>query len=294
MRVEALVDWISATVKLFDPSLYPYWVEQMRAWAEKLSLIPRQRFLPGKGRFGYEMSMRDKETGAIVLFPHLKRLDMGIHLDMPGQACAEVCGLHLLQELMEMDATFSRVDATLDIHAGGLDIKSLKNEIERKQADTAAKSHQYIISNTGETLYVGSVSSEKRLRIYDKAAERGIVADWVRVELQVRGDAADALGNYLAVEGIKGIPRVIKAFCDFENPVWVEAMGTEPEVTLETDKRSPNRRRWLMGRVAKSAASESIADPLFWNDFVEAVMAEKEALEKETKKPVMQQALPQL
>lgn len=292
MKLEGLIDWVSATVKLSDVSLYPYWMDQMRGWAEKLSLIPRERFLPARGRFGYEMALRDKETGATVLFPQLKRYDMGIHLDMPGQACAEVCGLHLVQELVDMDASFSRIDATLDVHAGELNIAALRDELTRGIALTSAKSHQYIISNMGETLYVGSASSEKRLRIYDKAAERGVTADWKRIELQARGDTADALGNYLAAEGLKGIPAIIRAFCDFSNPVWQQAMGGVPGETLETDKRSPNRRRWLMGRVAKSVAIETLADEKFWAEFVEAVGAERGALSKDPVSGMIQPMLP--
>ncbi len=292
MRTEALVDWISATVHLSDASLYPYWMDQMRSWAEKLTLIPRERFLPGKGRFGYEMAMKDKVTSATVLFPPMKRPDMGIHVDMPGQACAEVCGMHLLNELLEMDATFSRVDATLDIHAGRLNIKALKDMMVDGAAITKAQSHQYILSNTGETLYIGSATSDKRLRIYDKAAERGIQADWKRVELQARGDMADALGQYLASEGQKGIPAVIRAFCDFCDPVWEEAMVGIPAETLETDKKSPNRRKWLMGRVAKSVAIETLADEKFWAEFVEAVGAERGALSKDAKTGMVQPLLP--
>lgn len=292
MKLEALVDWISATVKLSDVSLYPYWMDEMRGWAEKLSLIPRDRFLPGKGRYGYEVSMRDKQTGAIVLFPHMKRHDMGIHIDMPGQACAEVCGLHLLKELLEMDATFSRVDATLDVHAGGMSIEALRREVTDGKAITKAQSHQYVLSNMGETLYIGSVTSDKRLRIYDKAAERGIDADWKRIELQARGDSADALGQYLGIEGLAGIPRVIRAFCDFSDMVWQEAMGGVPGETLETDKKSPNRRRWLIGRVAKSVATETLVDERFWAEFCEAVGAEREAMSKDAKTGMVQNLLP--
>jgi len=292
MKVEALIDWVSATVRLTDVSLMPYWLEQMRGWAEKLTLIPRDRFLPGKGRFGYEMSLRDKLTGATVLFPHMKRFDMGLHVDMPGQACAEVCGLHLVTELAEMDATFSRVDCTLDIHAGNLDIQSLNDELIQGTADTSARAYQLITSSTGVTLYVGSPSSNKRLRVYDKAAERGVDADWKRIELQARGDDADAIAHYMVQEGLPGVPRVIRAFCDFQNAVWREAMGIEPGVTLETDKRAPNRRRWLLGRVAKSVAIECLDDPKFWADFLEAVEAEKSGMVKDKQTGVSQPMLP--
>ena len=50
------------------------------------------------------------------------------------------------------------------------------------------------VNSEGETLYVGSPSSRARLRIYNKTAESGIVADngkYLRVEIQLRDNYAD-------------------------------------------------------------------------------------------------------
>ena len=50
------------------------------------------------------------------------------------------------------------------------------------------------VNDEGETLYVGSPSSRARLRIYNKTAESGIVAEngkYLRIEIQLRDEYAD-------------------------------------------------------------------------------------------------------
>ena len=50
---------------------------------------------------------------------------------------------------------------------------------------------------SGTTVYIGAESSAFRVRIYDKALERGESGHWVRVELVMRGENAQAFGQKL-------------------------------------------------------------------------------------------------
>ena len=58
------------------------------------------------------------------------------------------------------------------------------------------------VAGDEEEVIFGASSSSTRLRIYNKALERGVAGPWVRVEFQLRDEAANSfLANLLAREG---------------------------------------------------------------------------------------------
>jgi len=77
-----------------------------------------------------------------------------------------------------------------------------KNEVlEMRKIMNAAKNEKYVsrtrvkperIEGRKEIVYFGSEKSKTRLRIYNKALERGVEEKWIRCELQLRDDAADS------------------------------------------------------------------------------------------------------
>lgn len=82
----------------------------------------------------------------------------------------------------------SRVDACDDYHHPGV------YEYLRKKALKIAKEHKVQVreivkpiaeSDDGRTLYLGSVNSSIKMRIYEKGKQLGCSEDWVRAELEV-------------------------------------------------------------------------------------------------------------
>jgi hypothetical protein len=55
------------------------------------------------------------------------------------------------------------------------------------------------VCGRGDTLYLGSSQSDCRVRVYEKAAERGVKVDWLRVEVQVRKEGAEAVDEVKAL-----------------------------------------------------------------------------------------------
>jgi hypothetical protein len=78
------------------------------------------------------------------------------------------------------------------------------------------------ILGDGDTLYLGSPSSDTRLRIYDKAAEQGEDEPRLRVELQMRKERADAAVVLLTVgadEAVDYVKSLILGYFDIKEPV---------------------------------------------------------------------------
>jgi len=84
-----------------------------------------------------------------------------------------------------------------------------------RQNGLSSQRKHTLIQNTGrgQTLYVGSRTSDEFGRVYDKAAERGDplhIGRWWRYEVEYKGEMAKILGQeLLGAEGDKALPGLI-------------------------------------------------------------------------------------
>ena len=188
-----LFDWLTVSCKEEDPW---YWVTLLHMEDAAWSAME-------KGRNGYRNGLY---FGSISIL-YDGNPGMGICLDMSGQGCRtfEEYGsgdFIALFRLFSQDERFhiTRLDVAFDDHSGILDIRQLfydtddqgggqqfvskfrKSKIEKSFKD----------GRPGISIYHGSEQSDIMIRIYDKAAERGLpeTQHWVRVELQLRRDRA--------------------------------------------------------------------------------------------------------
>lgn len=188
-----LIDWLTVSCKEEDPW---YWVTLLHM--EDLAWTAME-----KGRNGYRNGIY---FGSISIL-YDGNPDMGICLDMPGQGCrtfeeygsGDFIGLF---RMISQDDRFhiTRLDVAFDDHTGILDIRQLfydtddqdggQQFVSKFRKSKIEKSFQN--GRPGISIYHGSEQSEIMIRIYDKAAERGLPEEqhWVRVELQLRRDRA--------------------------------------------------------------------------------------------------------
>lgn len=127
------------------------------------------------------------------------RLDMGICLNLSGQGCRafEEYGhgdwMKLFEFIFASDKyNITRLDLAYDDHSGILDIDRIKYDTEMQHYISKSRWWMNQYGSEGCSVYIGSPQSEIRIRIYDKAAERGFDdgRHWIRVELQLRKSRA--------------------------------------------------------------------------------------------------------
>lgn len=143
------------------------------------------------------------------------RNDMGVCLNLSGTGCRsfETYGngnwLRLLRFIFndpefayQRDHTIyrsniTRLDIAYDDHIGILDIQRMELDVRDRSYKSKSTYSERVLSDDqkkdiqGISLYFGSPTSPVRIRIYDKAAERGFKdRHWVRVELQLRDERA--------------------------------------------------------------------------------------------------------
>lgn len=102
----------------------------------------------------------------------------------------------------EPRANISRLDLACDDKTGLLQMDKLVKYTADGKYISRSRKRRWIAGDE-ESIIFGSPSSDSRLRIYNKALERGVEGPWVRAEFQLRDEAADSF--ILNLEQVKDI-----------------------------------------------------------------------------------------
>ena len=187
---------------------------------------------------------------------HPGRTEMGSHMTWNGTAC-DNCPMDCIDLVAYLEAaqfTFTRLDMAVDAVGFNLKPKHATRELKYGRCKTRAKCGRRNDDprQVGYTQYVGEMSSEIFLRIYDKAAEMGVDGDHTRIELVTRRGRA----NKAAREIVRGTDfrSLVVAYADFPSwREWKRVMASTP-VKLPSERKETNTERWLMEQCAPSLA----------------------------------------
>ena len=171
---------------------------------------------PCVGRYSYSNRIKAGNINVYYNDPCVivqRRIEqMGVCVELSGQGCREyelLTGDPLaLPKLMLANhvGAVTRIDLAFDDFSGKLDLAMMIAKTDNGEIRTKMRRHREIRgmgAEHGRTLYLGSQNSNSRIRIYDKAAERGIEIHWIRVEVVLRH--ADAMAFALAIRKRLGI-----------------------------------------------------------------------------------------
>jgi hypothetical protein len=221
-----------------------------------------------KARNGYNVALECVDVKGVTVSWHSARADMGCSVDIPGSGLKLLDLNSVLESATRPGCRVSRIDLAADIPAAASFI-ALYEEFGRGEANCKARGRRLITSDTGQTVYIGSRSSEKYLRIYDKGAQMETNTEWTRVELECKADFATGIAKYLRTEGLACIPAVIRDFCDFPYNEWWMKWMTSPapfEGVPQAEKQT-NTFKWLMETVAPAFVKFDKENPDFWNQW---------------------------
>lgn len=207
MRCQVSIDWLTFSVKKDDPN------EVIR---EYLGLDPALFQDTGYSLLGYNKVLRFSDI-CVCYDPRQNDFfkDMGVCVSMSGNGCrsfetmsrletagrqgAESTAFPALFQLLLSDKTVnvSRIDIACDDRDGYLDMdqiiaKTYANEVNSRLRRRDVHCSLDGVNKAGATVYIGAPSSDFRVRIYDKALEQGVNGHWIRVELVMRKENANA------------------------------------------------------------------------------------------------------
>ena len=172
--------------------------------------------------------------------------DMGVCVTMSGSGCRTFESYFstdwvtlftaILSGIDSGDFKITRLDVAFDDHSGLLDMAQVMCYVDEGNYVSKSRWWEIAYGSEGSTVYIGSPQSAIRIRIYDKAAERGYddSVHWIRVEMQLRDDRALAF-----------LREVDWGFCS------VTSLGEKFRAVLghylrfvEPSQSDSNKRRW--------------------------------------------------
>ena len=211
MKCQVLIDWLTFSVKsITDPE------EVIRKY---LGMDPAAFQDPGFGLLGYQRVLRFSDI-CVCYEPRENEFfrDMGVCVSMSGNGCrafetmskltfkgaedkqgTESVAFPVLFQLLAADdtANISRIDIACDDREGYLSMDDIVRKVQDNEVNSRMAKRVVTVSfngtqRNGTTVYIGAESSDFRVRIYDKALEQGVDGHWIRVELVMRHENANA------------------------------------------------------------------------------------------------------
>jgi len=252
MDVTFSIDWIHVT-------------EQYETYALPSSFVCQPmglKITPATPRYGYTAGWVNAYGAHIMR--NMNRPDMGVHVSYSAATLnkyreAGVDALEILRWHVDRFAVVTRLDLAFDMRNSQLSIDSLKAELTGGEATMTAKTWNHIQgSDGGQTLYIGSRSSETFLRIYDKGIESKQGGDWVRVEIELKGSKSEYAAHTMVTEpkvsAYRWAQSWLKGYVSFKHPVMT-ALCNEPGIRMEkANKPDKDTERWLLEQVAPAMA----------------------------------------
>lgn len=205
----AVVDWLAFTVPCKDR---PTQTGIIDFWGEYFGgAINREQ----GGAYFYDQGQRVLGSG--LLLWHSERVDMGVHISLPASALAklDVSVLEFMAMVEGFGASWSRVDVAIDTDK--VHVQDVLESIEAGELVSKSQLRMLVrkIGEPGMTIYIGSAASERRVRIYDKAAEQDVDGVWTRCEVQLRKDHAQTAAKEL-LRGCQAVD-IIASSLDFRH-----------------------------------------------------------------------------
>lgn len=216
------------------------------------------------GRSGYAVSAAH-EIGARVFFGHATAPPL---IELPGAACdlTHSSG-ELLPFLARNTDTVTRIDFAADLptHIFPFDFVAAGRSARQT-------SMSKIDSPSGQTVYIGSPKSDRRLRVYRYRAPHPR-APFLRVECMLRNELARAAVTEALNNGIASAWRVAISVYGLEHPlIYAARTDRKFEATLRNEPTSAGKLAWIHRQVVpalRQAIKAGLIDLQTLNDLIE-------------------------
>ena len=193
-----------------------------------------------KPRAPYSYARRSTDnTRSLYVHP----LSAHFTFEATGQHCLKIADV-MPVILRDYADCLSRVDLAVDIEC-----KTTPLEFDLATNPAKVSTRSRLTSSTGETVYIGSRSSERFCRVYRYKPPHPR-SHLLRAEFQLKGDYAKALGRQVADgEALNGIAASLGQHFGFGHPDWQPDANPSP-LRVQTHAQSGNTVAWLTNQVA--------------------------------------------
>jgi len=170
---------------------------------DNLELIKREAHDPTAKMHGYSQ-VKDFGYCSVNVNPNLRSQKIGVRFNGDGLRMWRDMGEsehELFSFAKSARANPTRIDIAFDLVGWGIDPIEVYNDWCTGKFATTARTAQPVtkaqkidgVLTTASTLYIGSRESEVMIRLYEKGKKENMPIDWVRLELEIKGDKAVAI-----------------------------------------------------------------------------------------------------
>jgi hypothetical protein len=261
---EISIDWLTCTMRQ---------VTQPEDLSWLANSYTAQSAIPCKPSTGYRWA--GKTTGGILV-QSSDRIDMGTNWVVSGAAMTDLIarlGMPAFNRLVQACKSVSRLDLAIDVKSN-----LVRNcELAARSCEYRSKAQGHTIiedSYGGLTIYIGSRSSERCMRIYDKAAQLQQPGPWTRVELELKRGWAYGAANEIAGRVLPLVVlSLVRDFVQFPTiKAWSEMLQDAAYIRINDERELHDTRHWLLTTVAKTMRRLiDLGDTTILNDFIEFV-----------------------
>lgn len=198
---------------------------------------------------------------------------MGLHVQLSGAALRYYSTIgvdwhQMLTWVKKFKGRTSRVDLAIDLHNSGLKRDDFVEE-NLKPYKGKGRTPRFVPMGTirrGFTVYIGSRTSAKFLRIYDKAKEqKDATSDYIRVELECKREIAHAIGWEFPTMGqstcVEMAQTLIRNVADFNLAAWDVAMLSRDVGLSIPQGKEKDTLGWLVKICAPALAKQIAKNP---------------------------------
>lgn len=185
------IDWFSFTLK--DPDYAKRYFRSCRLADKETPTAPR---------YGYSAGYAS-ESG-VLRYANKDHPEMGIHYVFPGSALRAQLDTGLspydvLDQATKHHCKCTRLDLARDAQGAALDLETVWTALVYGRYTGRTRTFRRIEAEDGGcTIYLGSPTSDKSARLYNKGIESKQGGAWFRFELQLRQDVAQKTAYRLA------------------------------------------------------------------------------------------------
>lgn len=252
------IDWLSFTLK-----------QDTKEARNVLQMLNRSGIMePVPAHFGYDRAAKT-EHGAVI-YSSESNSRMGVHVVISGSSITQYseCGTgirEILHAAIIAQAKITRLDMAKDAQDERFQWIAIEEAATGgNYRGTAQKIASIRSSDGGSTLYIGSRQSEKFVRVYNKGIESGQGGDWWRLEMETKGEVANAVARVIdagTTDFNSLLCSQVKRMCDMENESWKNLLTADASFSLPKIEKQTDREKWINEQVAQAVLSHLEQNP---------------------------------
>jgi len=262
------VDWISFSILVAPQPDGEHWdmAQQCLNALEEMHIdLPEWFRLDSswtfeKGRAPYAICFRRADNG-ISIYAH-RNLSHAL-IEIAGRGCEEMQAHNLIHPVLEVvQKRLTRLDLACDMH-----VETRPLEFVAKRDTGRFRSHSEVVSESGETCYIGSKTSDRYARVYryNPPHER---AHLLRCEYVVKAENAKLLAQSILNDGELACAAALGETFAWEHEAWDTAGENAAEIEVwRPERREGKTLFWLADTIAPLIArlhNEGVLDLGTW------------------------------